>query len=194
MKNKPQKRLKHPTSSIPLDIWDPSIQKKIEKLIKFINPRNQPFANQDVIQELMVTALKAAQAQIGRGDLKLLSRALRELRYAFKIFQSYRHRRKVTIFGSARTKSSSPTYKLTQKFAKKITQKGFMVITGASPQQPRQRTGSSVKSRSSVVAPALTSRIRSSACRIRPAPLTWQAVPMQTRTMCLPRGVRLNEL
>ena len=38
-----------------------------------------------------------------RGDLKILSRSLRELRYAFKVFQPYRRHRTVTVFGSART-------------------------------------------------------------------------------------------
>ena len=37
-----------------------------------------------------------------RGDVKLLSTALKELRYSFKVFAPYRRRRKVTVFGSAR--------------------------------------------------------------------------------------------
>lgn len=119
--------------AIPLDLWDPAIQKRIEKLIGEINPENKPFANKDIIQEIMVTALKAVQSQIGRGDLKLLSRAMRELRYAFKIFQSYRQTPKVTIFGSARTKPSNPAYKLAHAFSRQITKNGFMVITGAGP-------------------------------------------------------------
>ena len=49
---------------------------------------------------------------------EILNRALRELRYGFRIFKNYRHRRKVTIFGSARTHPSEPDYKLTVNFAK----------------------------------------------------------------------------
>jgi uncharacterized protein (TIGR00730 family) len=66
-----------------------------------------------------------------RGDLKILSRTLRELRYAFKVFQPYRRRRKVTIFGSARTPSDHPAYLQAVEVAKRISQHGWMVITGA---------------------------------------------------------------
>ena len=65
--------------------------------------------------------------------MKLLSRAIRELRYAFKIFKSYRNVRKVTIFGSARTPSNDAAYKMTNAFAKKLIDNGYMIITGAGP-------------------------------------------------------------
>jgi uncharacterized protein (TIGR00730 family) len=66
-----------------------------------------------------------------RGDLKILSRTLRELRYAFKVFMPYRRRRKVTIFGSARTKPDHPTYVQAAELAKKMASHDWMVITGA---------------------------------------------------------------
>ncbi len=113
--------------------WDPAIQKEIKDLIALIHKQDKPFENEDVVTEIVVTALKAVQSQVGRGDLKLLSRSLRELRYAFKIFKSYRTVRKITMFGSARTKPSEPDYKLAKEFAKKLTDAGYMVITGAGP-------------------------------------------------------------
>lgn len=66
-----------------------------------------------------------------RGDLKILSRTLRELRYAFKVFQPFRRRRKVTIFGSARTPSDHPNYLQAVDVSQKIAERGWMVITGA---------------------------------------------------------------
>ncbi len=39
----------------------------------------------------------------------------------------------VTIFGSARTASEDPEYKLAQEIAEKITQSGFGIITGGGP-------------------------------------------------------------
>lgn len=113
--------------------WDPVIQKHIKQLIAEIHKKDKPFENEDVVTEIVVTALKAVQSQVGRGELKLLSRALRELRYAFKIFKGYRTVRKITMFGSARTKPSDPDYKLAKAFAKKLTDRGYMVITGAGP-------------------------------------------------------------
>jgi hypothetical protein len=65
------------------------------------------------------------------GDLKLIHRALREMRYANKVFYPWRHVRKITIFGSARTPSSSLEYDAAARFAHRMCEAGFMVITGA---------------------------------------------------------------
>jgi uncharacterized protein (TIGR00730 family) len=73
------------------------------------------------------------ESNIGRGDLKLLSRSLRELRYAFKIFKGFSRVRKVSIFGSARTPASDPSFKMAEQFAKKLRENGYMIITGAGP-------------------------------------------------------------
>ena len=56
--------------------------------------------------------------------------ALKELRYSFKIFSPYRNVKKVIIFGSARAKKTSAEYKMAEEFAKKLTEKGYMVVTG----------------------------------------------------------------
>ena len=61
----------------------------------------------ELIQEIKATADKLDADGATRGDLKILSRALRELRYAFKVFTPYRRNRKVTVFGSARTAPES---------------------------------------------------------------------------------------
>jgi uncharacterized protein (TIGR00730 family) len=66
-----------------------------------------------------------------RGDLKILSRTLRELRYAFKVFAPYRHLRKVTIFGSARTKPGAPAYLQAVELGRAMAEHDWMVITGA---------------------------------------------------------------
>ena len=115
------------------ELWSPRIQNQMDDLIHSAMPQGHLFSNQDIVHEIMVTGLKSIQAHISRGDLKILSRAIRELRYAFKIFQNYRDVRKVTIFGSARTKPNEPAYHMARLLARKLTQKGFMVITGAGP-------------------------------------------------------------
>src|SRR6185437_15202821 len=89
--------------------------------------------NWDLVRQLIVTALKTEHAQLSRGDVKILSRALRELRYGFRIFKDYRNRRKVTIFGSARTPRTSLEYKQALLFSKKMAQADYMTITGAGP-------------------------------------------------------------
>jgi uncharacterized protein (TIGR00730 family) len=85
----------------------------------------------DLIKEIVHTALKLVSDRAGRGDLKLLNSALKELRYAFKVFNPYRHLRKVSIFGSSRTRPDQAEYQQAHRFAEAIARLGFMVITGA---------------------------------------------------------------
>ncbi|MFN6138713.1 MAG: LOG family protein [Planctomycetota bacterium] len=97
-------------------------------------PADEPssfLANDDLIEMMRRTVEQLDNSDVSRGDLKILSRSLRELRYAFKVFAPYQRRRKVTIFGSARTKPDHPAYVQAESFAKRMAQHGWMVITGA---------------------------------------------------------------
>src|SRR5262245_12650852 len=85
------------------------------------------------VEQIKETADKLLRDHADRGDIKLIMRALRELRYSFKILSEYRERRKVTIFGSARIMPDSPLYQMAAGFGKAIADAGFMVITGAGP-------------------------------------------------------------
>ena len=67
------------------------------------------------------------------ADLKMLNHALLELRYAFKVFAPYRSVRKVSVFGSARTGKDRLEYKMAKRFSNKVSNRGYMVITGAGP-------------------------------------------------------------
>jgi uncharacterized protein (TIGR00730 family) len=88
-------------------------------------------ANEELIVEMLQTVLKLVSDGTSRGDLKILSRTLKELRYAFKLFAPYRGIRKTSIFGSGRISESDPHYALAAEFAERLAAKGFMVITGA---------------------------------------------------------------
>ena len=70
----------------------------------------KPVDSQDMYRVMRHTIGRLEKDQTARGDLKILSRSIRELRYAFKVFRPYRRRRKLTIFGSARTKPDHPEY------------------------------------------------------------------------------------
>ncbi|MGD2279219.1 MAG: TIGR00730 family Rossman fold protein [Candidatus Omnitrophota bacterium] len=85
---------------------------------------------EDLLREILTTAVKLGKESGDRVDLKLVNDALKELRYSFKIFSPYRSVKKVIIFGSARSKKSSAEYKMAELFAKKITKKGYMIVTG----------------------------------------------------------------
>src|SRR5438552_5905846 len=90
-----------------------------------------PVGIEQLVQQLKETADKLIRDHANRGDVKLLSTALKELRYAFKVFSPYRQRRKVTVFGSARLPSTDPAYRQAVAFSKAMADSGFMVITGA---------------------------------------------------------------
>src|SRR5687768_7161368 len=83
------------------------------------------------VQQIKETAEKLARDKAGRGDVKMLATALKELRYCFKVFAGYRGRRKVTVFGSARTRADHPAYHAAVAFGKRMAEAGYMVITGA---------------------------------------------------------------
>ncbi|MEL6110851.1 MAG: LOG family protein, partial [Planctomycetota bacterium] len=85
----------------------------------------------DLYEEMRSTLAKLERDKTARGDLKILSRTLLELRYAFKVFRPYRRRRKLTIFGSARTKPEQAEYQTAVELGKKMAGHGWMVITGA---------------------------------------------------------------
>ncbi len=85
----------------------------------------------DLIEQIKESADKLAVDHTSRGDLKILSRTLRELRYAFKVFTPYRSRRKVTVFGSARTRPEEPTYRQAVAFGKAMAEHKWLVVTGA---------------------------------------------------------------
>jgi uncharacterized protein (TIGR00730 family) len=96
--------------------------------------KSQAGVGSDVlIAEMLRTVAKLAGDETSRGDLKILNRALKELRYAFKIFAPYRSVRKVSIFGSTRVTEDDPYYILARNIGRRLAEEGFMVITGAGP-------------------------------------------------------------
>lgn len=85
----------------------------------------------ELIDQIRETADRLVTDEATRGDLKIMSRSLRELRYAFKVFAPYRDRRKVTVFGSARTLPDHPTYVMGMDYGKRMAEEDWLVITGA---------------------------------------------------------------
>jgi uncharacterized protein (TIGR00730 family) len=91
----------------------------------------QKIGIEELAQQIRETADKLIRDGATRGDVKLLSTALKELRYSLKVFTPYRHLRKVTVFGSARLPASNPAYAQAVEFSRRVAEAGWMVITGA---------------------------------------------------------------
>ena len=101
----------------------------IEKLCAM--PSDDPKAT--LLKEMLLSVIKLHEGDVDILNIKILNRALKELRYGFKVFHPYRRTRKVSIFGSARTPPDDPNYQLGYRFGRLLRERGFMVITGAGP-------------------------------------------------------------
>lgn len=87
--------------------------------------------NGDLVGEVIANALKLLRDETNRGDIKLIDKSFKELRYALKVFAPYRDLRKVSIFGSARTLEDHDDYRQAAAFGKAMAAAGWQVITGA---------------------------------------------------------------
>jgi hypothetical protein len=92
-------------------------------------PDSDPQAG--LLKEVLSSALRLNESRLEMLDLKIIHRSLKEMRYAFRVFKPYRTRRKVSIFGSARIPAAHPLCDLARRFARLLSAKEFMVITGA---------------------------------------------------------------
>jgi uncharacterized protein (TIGR00730 family) len=108
---------------------NPELQARIRELIRFKGGGH----NEAEVADIIENALKLLADVRDTGDVRVIQTALRELRYSFRLFAPYAGRRKVSIFGSARTQSGQFVYQQATDFGRKIVQAGFMVITGAGP-------------------------------------------------------------
>ena len=87
----------------------------------------------DLTFEMIVSALRMGLEHVGRGDMKLVNNSLKELRYSFHVFETYRSVLKCTIFGSARTKEDEPEYESARQLGAEMANREWMVMTGAGP-------------------------------------------------------------
>ena len=108
---------------------DPELKQRIQEIIQF----KGGGYNETEVADIIENALKLLTDVRAKGDVRVIQTAVRELRYAFRVFAPYDAKRKVTIFGSARTAASKPEYQQALEFAKKMREAGFMAITGAGP-------------------------------------------------------------
>jgi uncharacterized protein (TIGR00730 family) len=106
---------------------DLELKRRIQELIEY----KGGGYNQENVADIIESALKLLTDVKDTGDVRVIQTAIRELRYAFRLFAPYADSRKVTIFGSARTQPTRLEYQQAVEFGRKIAEAGFMVITGA---------------------------------------------------------------
>jgi uncharacterized protein (TIGR00730 family) len=102
------------------------VDEAIDKLMQTAEGIRRP----EYVREMILAALKAGQEDDASADLKLMNTTLKEMRFTSKVFGPYRDKRKVTVFGSARTQPDEPVYEMARMFGRKLAEAGYMVITG----------------------------------------------------------------
>jgi uncharacterized protein (TIGR00730 family) len=103
---------------------------EIDALIDQLVATAEGVHHSGLVREMIISALKAGQETSYLADLKMLNNTMKEMRYTNKVFSPYRHRKKVTIFGSARTEPSEPIYQTCIQFSRELAARGYMIITG----------------------------------------------------------------
>ncbi|HKM26376.1 MAG TPA: TIGR00730 family Rossman fold protein [Thiopseudomonas sp.] len=109
-------------SSIDLD-------SKIDELLKLAVPPTSP--NLELYREMMLTVARMAEADRNRWDAKIMMQTLREMEASFSLLERFKRRRKVTVFGSARTAPEHPLYQQAKELGEILARHNLMVITGA---------------------------------------------------------------
>lgn len=84
-----------------------------------------------LLRSIIDAVAELARDQADVADLKIANAAIGEMAEAFAIFRPYRGVRKLTMFGSARTKPQDPIYNVARELARQMAGRGWMVVTGA---------------------------------------------------------------
>lgn len=105
--------------------------KTLQENIEALKHRLPTLKHEKWVSRSISTLISIAFNDAERLDWKILTYALQDMELGFQAFYPYRHIRKITIFGSARTPRDRPEYEMAMQFARRMTQYGFMVMTGA---------------------------------------------------------------
>ena len=110
------------TSAIDINV-------KVDELAAITVPPDSP--NLPLYREMLMTVIRMAQADRNRWDAKIMLQTLTEMEHSFNLLEKFKRRRKVTVFGSARTPAGHPLYELARELGSALARLDLMVITGA---------------------------------------------------------------
>lgn len=126
----PQDEVSPPEAPAQRRVDDPDIARRLDELITETGGDPTTFDGK-LIRDMLINSLKLIPDERDTGELKLMTAAMKELRYAYRVFGQYPEPHKVTIFGSARTPEGHPDYKACVDFSRQMAEAGWMIITGA---------------------------------------------------------------
>lgn len=116
-----------------MDAIDTNESEMLENVDAFItNSGGDPTTYKGkLIAQIIQTALKLMSENHDLGQLKVISRSIKEMRYAYNIFDRYKDAPCISIFGSARTPENHPDYIAAKEFSAQMAKQGWMCMTGA---------------------------------------------------------------
>lgn len=79
----------------------------------------------------MVSLLQVARVEKEEEEWRLITGCLADISEALEVFHPRRVSRKISVFGSARTRRNDPCYRLAEDVARLAVKAGFEVMTGA---------------------------------------------------------------
>ncbi len=87
----------------------------------------------ELLSELLGRVVMIAESDADTMDLRVAVTAIDELLEAFTLFQHFHARKKLTIFGSARTRVDSPLFEMTRELARAMAERDWIIVSGAGP-------------------------------------------------------------
>ena len=108
-----------------------NVQDRILEIVDDVSDLPTDDPRREMISQMVDTCLKMAKEGHDSGQVKLVTHALKEMRYAYQVFNRYAGIRKVSIYGSARTPEDHPDYIAAAEFGRLMAQQEWMAITGA---------------------------------------------------------------
>lgn len=103
------------------------LQQNLDKLLALAHGGQD---NRELYRDMLLSIVRMAQADRNRWDAKIMRHTIKELEKAFSRLEQFKRRRKVTVFGSARTLLDRDLYRLAQNMGKLLADNDYMAITG----------------------------------------------------------------
>ncbi|MEH6564695.1 MAG: LOG family protein [Halopseudomonas sp.] len=103
------------------------IPDKVEELVRLCAGSSE---NAQLYRDMLLEVIRMAQADRNRWDAKILLQTIRELERSFARLALFKRRRKVTVFGSARTAPTHALYHLAKSMGQTLSRNDYMTITG----------------------------------------------------------------
>lgn len=114
----------------PLVLEEDKVKSLIAQLLIAIGEEPNSFKSEMVAQQIE-TSLRMLIEGHEVWQIKLITRAIKEMRYAYHIFNQYPVGRRISIFGSARTPEDHPDYHAAKEFSYLLAKHHWSCITGA---------------------------------------------------------------